>query len=227
MSPAPTLYSQGHQLRESGDRAIRPLHGGILCLDFINTASDHTGPAGKDDLSPGYATIVDWFWQAGVLTEDDTTRLLRAASKEPRDAAAVRKRAVALREALYDLVVALTTGREVSAASLDLFNQEHGAALRHGHFAVNGTFLAWEWPGGSQLERVLWPVCESAADLLGGERLRKMKQCEAPGCQAFFLDGSKNDSRRFCSAAACGTADRVRRFRERHKPGADAATLPD
>ncbi len=216
MAPAPTLYGRGHQLRESGNRTIRPLHGGILCLDFINTASDHTGLPAEDDLSPGYVNIVDWFWQAGVLTEDDAARLLRAASKEPREAAAVRKRAVALREALYAILLAVKSGGEPAADSLDLFNREHGAALGHGGLAPNGTSLAWQWQAGSQLDRMLWPVCESAAALLSGGQLVKVKQCAAPTCQAFFLDGSKNGSRRFCSAATCGTADRVRRFRERH-----------
>ncbi len=219
MAPAPTLYGRNHQLRESGNRATRPLRGGILCLDYTNTASDHLGLPGEDDLSPGYVNIVDWFRQAGVLTEDDAARLLRAAGKEPREAAAVRKRAIALREALYAIVLAFTSGAEPAADALDLFNREHGVALGHGGFVPNGTSLAWHWQGGSQLDRMLWPVCQSAAALLSGGQLVKVKQCEAQTCQAFFLDGSKNGSRRFCSATGCGTATRVRRFRERHNPG--------
>lgn len=198
---------------------MRPLYGGVLCLDYINTAADHTALPGEDDLSPGYVNIVDWSGQASILTEDDATRLLRAASKDPREAAAVRKRAIALREALYAIVLAFTSGGEPAADSLDLFNREHGVALPHGGFVPNGTSLAWQWRGGSHLDRMLWPVCESAAALLSSGQLAKVKQCEAPTCQAFFLDGSKNGSRRFCSAAGCGTATRVRRFRERHNSG--------
>lgn len=219
MAPAPTLYGRGHQLRETGNRATRQMYGGILCLDFLNTVSDHTGLPGEDDLSPGYVNIVDWFRQAGVLTEDDADRLLRAAGKEPREAAAVRKRAIALREALYAIVLAFRSGAEPAADALDLFNREHGAALGHGSFVPHGPSLGWQWQGGSLLDRMLWPACQSAAALLSGDQLAKVKQCEATDCQAFFLDGSKNGSRRFCSAAGCGTATRVRRFRERHNPG--------
>ena len=219
MAPAPTLYGKGHQLREAGRRPIRSRRGGHLCLDYLNTVSDHFSPTGEDDLSPGYVNVVDWFWQAGVLTDHDTARLVRAASKEPREAAAVRKRAIAFREALYAIVNALTLGGEPEKDSLDLFNKELRDANQHGWFAANGLHLAWQWRDEPRLDRILWPIGQSAVDLLTSERFRKVKQCEAEDCQAYFLDNSKNESRRFCSATRCGTADRVRRFRERHKSG--------
>lgn len=217
MAPAPTLYGKGHQLRASGNRPIRSLHGGHLCLDYLNTVSDHMTLTGDDDLSPGYVNVVDWFWQAGVLTEDDTARLLRAASREPREAAAVRKRVIAFRAALYAIVHALTLGGDPETDALDLFNSELRDANQHGYFAANGPHLAWRWQGEARLDRILWPIGQAAVDLLTSERIQKVKQCEAPACQAFFLDKSKNGSRRFCSAAGCGTTERVRRFRERHK----------
>jgi len=215
MAPAATLYSRGHQPREGDIRAIRPLVGGLLCLDYVNTTSDHAGRPLQDDLAPGYVNLVDWCRQAGVLDENDTRRLLRAASKEPREAAAVRKRALALREALDELVLALGTGRDPSPEALDTFNREHQQALAHGRFVPDAASLRWQWADGSHLDRPLWPVCQSAADLLTSEGLGKVRQCAALACQNLFLDGSKNGSRRYCSAATCGTADRVRRFRER------------
>lgn len=216
--PAPTLYGKAVLPRETNGRPLRPLRGGNLCLDFVNTTSDHADHTGDDDFSPGYVNLVDWCLHAGLLGKDEAARLLRVAGKEPREAAAVRRRASALREALFEIVRSLTSGGEPSPESLDLFNREHGEALRHGQFVPHGPGLEWRWQTGPHLDRMLWPLCQAAA-LLGGGQLAKVKQCEAPACQAFFLDGSKNGSRRFCSAAGCGTAIRVRRFRERHKPG--------
>lgn len=217
MSPAPTLYGRGHQPRETGARPIRPFAGGHIVLDYINTASDHTPAPGEDDLAPGYVNLVDWSRQAELLTDEDATRLRRSASKQPREAAAVRKRAIVLREALYTIVLALTSGEELLAESLDLFNLEHAAALGHGGYVATGSRLEWRWRGGLDLDRMLWPVCWSAAGLLSEGRLTKVRQCAAPQCQALFLDGSKNGSRRFCSASTCGTAVRVQRFRDRRK----------
>lgn len=217
--PAPTLYGKGDLPREVSRRQFRPLRGGNLCLDFVNTVSDHEAPPGDDDLSPGYVNVIDWCRHAGLFGEDEAARLPRTAGKEPREAAAVRKRVVTLRESLYEILVALTSGREPEAKSLDVLNQEHRDALGQGQFVPAGPNLQWHWPTGPNLDRLLWPICQSAALLLSGDQLARVKQCEAPACQAFFLDGSKNGSRRFCSAATCGTADRVRRFRERRKPG--------
>jgi predicted RNA-binding Zn ribbon-like protein len=218
MPTAPTLYGRGHQPRETGNRPIRPLRGGHLCLDFINTVSDHNGLPAEDDLSPGYVNLVEWARRAGALADEETTRLLRTASREPRDAAAVRKRAIALREALFGIVLALTAGEQPAAGALDLLDGELRDAARHGRFVPAGSRLTWQWATDAQLDRILWPVCEAAVSLLTGDGLDRVRQCEAPGCQGFFLDRSKNGSRRFCSTTRCGTADRVRRFRERQKP---------
>ncbi len=220
MAPAPTLYGKGQHPREPGSRLIRPLHGGHLGLDYLNTVSDHMSLTGDDDFSPGYVNVVEWCWQAGVLTDEDTARLLRAASKEPREAAAVRKRVIAFREALYAIVHTFTLDGEPATDSLDLFNNELRNANQYGYFAANGPHLAWQWRDEPRLDRILWPIGQSAVELLTSERLHKVKQCQAEHCQTYFLDNSKNGSRRFCSAAGCGTADRVRRFRERRKSNA-------
>lgn len=188
-----------------------------MCLDYVNTASDHSGHAAEDDLAPGYVNLVSWCAQSGVLDDDDARRLLRAAAKDPREAAAVRKRAAALRTALYEVVRALMNGASPAPEALDTFNREHHHALAFGDFVAEGPRLAWRWQDGPSLDRMLWPICHSAAQLLGGDDGASVRQCAAPACQNLFLDASKNGSRRYCSPATCGTADRVRRFRERRK----------
>ena len=216
MAPAPTLYGQGHQLRQSSQRTIKPLVGGVLVLDVLNTIDRHDG-AGYDYLAPGYANIVDWFARAGTLDPDDALRLLRKAQKEPREAATVRKRAAALREALAVIVSSMTMGQEVPAEALGTFNEESRHARANGTYIVSGGRLAWQWTQPHALDRVLWEVCRSATGLLGSERVARIRECAAPTCGSFFLDTSKNGSRQFCSASTCGTATRVRRFRERQK----------
>jgi predicted RNA-binding Zn ribbon-like protein len=48
----------------------------------------------------------------------------------------------------------------------------------------------------------------------------RVKVCANHDCQWSFYDESKNRSRRWCGAASCGTADKVRRFRARRRAAA-------
>ena len=62
------------------------------------------------------------------------------------------------------------------------------------------------------LARALWPVAFSAARLLEGADLERLKGCE--GCGRLFLDGSRNHSRRWCDMEGCGNRAKQRRWRE-------------
>jgi len=215
--PAPTLYGTGHERREASERGHRPLVGGALCLDFVNTASTHGNPAGGDELAPGYVNVVSWFRFAGAVDEPGATRLLRLAHKEPREAAAARKRIAALREALYGVTLSLAGGEPPDPNALALVNEETRRAFARRALVAGDDGLAWDWSEEIVLDRPLWPVCQSLADLLTGQRVSRIRQCAAPDCQALFVDASKNGSRRYCSTAGCGTAERVRRFRARQR----------
>jgi predicted RNA-binding Zn ribbon-like protein len=63
-----------------------------------------------------------------------------------------------------------------------------------------------------------WARAEIAASfvaLVSGGEPDRIKICANHECQWTFYDASKNRSRRWCGAASCGTADKVRRFRAR------------
>lgn len=78
--------------------------------------------------------------------------------------------------------------------------------------------------GGLVLEPVRpdwsWAVSEIAAsfvELVAHGDPSRIKVCANHECQWSFYDASKNRSRRWCGAASCGTADKVRRFRARRR----------
>jgi len=63
-----------------------------------------------------------------------------------------------------------------------------------------------------------WACAEIAAsfvELTADGDPDRIKVCANHECQWTFYDESKNRSRRWCGAASCGTADKVRRFRAR------------
>lgn len=72
----------------------------------------------------------------------------------------------------------------------------------------------WGWLADDPLlERRLWPIAFSAARLLEGPDLARLKAC--PGCGRLFLDASHNSSRRWCDMRSCGNRAKAARHRAR------------
>lgn len=212
-----TLYGRSHQHTAATEREFLPLIGGVACLDFVNTVDRHGATPRHDAFAPGYANLLAWFEQARLLDGDTATSLLRLARKQPREAVAVRKRAQSLRTAIRDLTVACITGATPSDDALAIFNSEVHRALGCGGFVPGDRVLSWRWTATPELDAPLWPIARSAAGLLSGDRLARVRECAGDGCSMLFVDETRNRSRRFCSASGCGNATRVRRFRERRE----------
>ena len=64
---------------------------------------------------------------------------------------------------------------------------------------------------------LLAPVLWSAADLLVGRQLARVRQCANPACGWLFLDDSKSGNRRWCSMSACGNRAKAHRHYQRQK----------
>ena len=67
--------------------------------------------------------------------------------------------------------------------------------------------------------QLLWPVAESACDLLCYADLALVKKCENPVCVLFFYDTTKNHSRRWCSMSVCGNRMKVAAHYQRLRKG--------
>jgi predicted RNA-binding Zn ribbon-like protein len=78
----------------------------------------------------------------------------------------------------------------------------------------------WDRSGdhrGIRLDSPLWPVAQSAAELLTSPMLGRVKVCAGEGCGWVFLDESRNGSRRWCDSRDCGNRERVRRYLARKR----------
>jgi len=201
------------------------LMGGRLCLDFVNTVSGKRLTAPIERLRE-YADLVSWAQQVGLVDGAGARRLLERAGQEPARAQRVLEGAVALREALFRLVVALTEGEPVAAEDLALLDAQRALALPHQHLAPaedgGGFALAWE-PVGERLEAPLWPVVRSAEELLTRpEERARVRLCEMThedGCGWVFLDETRNGRRRWCSMKDCGNRAKARRHYARQRKG--------
>lgn len=189
------------------------LESGRLCLDFADTAHWHASDQPTETLND-YADLVAWSQSVGLLTEGETRNLLDAAARHPADATATYERAIDLREAIYRTFSAVAANRLPAEADLDLINAALTEALAHLRVAVSGDGLTWEWTdAGGALDRMLWPVASSAADLLTSEELDRVGECaDDRGCGWLFIDMSKNRSRQWCGYSCANRAKAQRHY---------------
>jgi predicted RNA-binding Zn ribbon-like protein len=197
------------------------LLGGHLSLDFANTADWHASDQ-PEELLTSYAKFVSWSRQAGVLTEKQAKRLLREAADRPDEATAILKRAIALREATYEIFAAVAHEQSPQATDLATLNSALSEALARSQIAPMETGFGWQWAGEEDaLDRPLWSIARSAADLLTSDDLQRVGQCaDDRGCGWLFLDTSRNHSRRWCSIEDCGNRAKARRHYERKRSSA-------
>jgi len=195
----------------AGEHAF-DLSGGHLCLDFANTLSVQTG-----DHLRVYGDLVAWGRQAGALTLAQADRLLDAAARQPAAADAALARARRFRAAIYLLFAARAAGQEPATADLDALNAELARTLGKARIVRAADGFSWAWAAEDALDRVLWPVVRSAAELLTSDALPLVRECAASNCRWLFLDTTKNRSRQWCDMRVCGNRAKARRYHQRRR----------
>jgi len=195
---------------ESDPRNLK-LIGGSLCLDFTNTVdcrnSDHQG-----EILSTYPNLVIWSQHAKILTEDEAQALLRAATLHVTDAKIVLERAITMREALYRICSGIANRRPPAATDIEVLNAELSAAMAKMRLKPAAAANSWTYTfEGRELDRMLWPVIRSTAELLTSDKLDRICECQGDNCGWLFLDMSRNRSRRWCDMKDCGNRAKARR----------------
>ena len=190
--------------------------GGELCLDFANThGGSRVRP--KERLT-SYQDLLAWGSQAGILNDEDVRYLGRIAAEHPRKAEAALGDAVALREALFRIIAAVIARTPPAEGDLATLNAALPRALHHLRVAPRAAGCEWEWAGEEgALDRMLWPIARSAADLLVSSEVQRVRRCAGENCDWLFLDTTRNRSRRWCDMRTCGNRAKARRSYARKK----------
>jgi predicted RNA-binding Zn ribbon-like protein len=196
--------------------------GGALCLDFVNTLSDR--PVRRKEGLCSYGDLVEWGRQAGILTGEEARGLAAAVRRGPGAAGAALARAIALREALFRLFSAIAAGRHAGAGDVAAINDSLPRALSRLRVRSSRGAFHWRFEAGDRdLDRVLWPVVRSAAELLTSPELPRLRECASGSCSWIFVDRSRTHRRRWCDMKTCGNRAKARRhYRRRRRGGAPA-----
>jgi predicted RNA-binding Zn ribbon-like protein len=203
----------------SGEYAFEYV-GGRLCLDFANTVGGMRPDRPSEHLH-AYGDLVKWARGAGIVTGAQARRLAVAAERDPAAAEQALRRARALREAIYRAVEAAGRGVAPEESDLALLNRALGQAMSRRMLVRRRDGLALAWPDDDDLESPLWPVAQSAADLLASaEDLARVHMCgeaEQGNCSWLFLDETRAGTRRWCTMKDCGNRAKQRRHYHRHR----------
>src|SRR5262245_39010251 len=146
------------------------LVGGWLCLDFANTVGERnldTGTLRNEHLNT-FDDLVVWGGYTDILTDEQVQHLLDEAARRPTEAEAALHHAKSLRDAIFDIFSAPLYDNPIPAPSLEILNTNLSEVMIHSRLIEEheGHFV-WGWQEDkTALDRVLWDVVRSAADLL-------------------------------------------------------------
>lgn len=187
-----------------------------LCLEFANTADWHASAQPTESLL-SYHDLLTWAQANHLVSAEAQSVLARMAAEEPAAAAVVLAQAIALREAIYRIFVALAASATPVADDIACLNRTLAEALPYLQVQPGPQGYGWGWTTGTDtVAALLRPIALSAANLLTSAQVDRVKQCEDDrGCGFLFIDTSKNRSRRWCSMESCGNRAKVQRHRRR------------
>jgi len=151
-----------------------------------------------------YHDLLDWSLLAGVIEPRKAPSLARLAVDDPGAAAVIFNRAAALRESLYRIFQCSLKNSRPPDADTAALRHELTIARAHQSLILEGNRYTWAFcQTAASLDRVLWPIPLSAADLLTSAQPPKLNQCPGDDCGWLFLDTSRTTP---ANGAACGIA---------------------
>ena len=182
------------------------LDGGRPCLDFVNTIHDRFVPVPEDYLAtaPHYLA---WCLRLQLLNRREAEHITAAEI--------VMAEVRGFREHLHALLSARIEGAVAPAGALrecDRWLHQAWSSLSLDPASPDGV----SWPAAALDARLpLKRIALSALELLRTAKPHRLKRCASPdSCGWLFYDDSKGAQRRWCSMKACGTVEKMRRYRQ-------------
>jgi len=173
-----------------------------MALDFVNTISWRGTPRETDHIA-STPELLAWAAEAGLIGD---------AAPLSADPGALIARAHLLRRALrgvFEAAVAGSSGPDERAILLRIATDCLASA------ELTGIPARLRYKTGE--DAILGGLAWAAIELVGSDRIHRVKICQPEDCRWIFLDTSKNGSRRWCDMAACGTRAKVAQHRVRQR----------
>ena len=187
---------------------------GHSVLDLVNTLDWRFRETGSEELLNTYDDLLEFSEQSMLLTARQAQRLRRVSSPA---AAKTVQSTRDLREAISEILYAITDARTPPVDAIKKLDQHIQKAQAKRKLRWSRSRFDLSWPGAEpDAQLPLWLLAQSAADLLTGETMQRLRSCDNPECRWLFLDTSKNHTRRWCDMKICGNRMKARRFKAQH-----------
>ncbi|HEU5486611.1 MAG TPA: CGNR zinc finger domain-containing protein [Microlunatus sp.] len=187
------------------------LVGGQLALDLVNTIAWQRNPDRRADRLPDPARLAAWFVVAAQWHGVDAA--VRVSDLDGERGAQVLAAVRELRDACVTVLAAHVDGRSLCGRAMELLRTCYYESLAAAEVSARLPL--------QHEVRVRAPEhITSALGLAVGELLRRtdldrLRRCADEECGWFFLDVSRNRSRRWCDPGDCGNRNRVKAFAAR------------
>lgn len=190
--------------------------GGHPALDFCNTCAGRDGSGAREYLV-SYDHLALLAREAGLVDAAACARIRTLARRREADAGAVLAASLELREALFRICRSgdRRGDRELLAGRAEEAARAAELQIDAGRRAGRGPAARWSLP--TALELPLLAFARSAAGLLVADEASEIRTCPGRDCGWLFLDATGR--RRWCSMAACGNREKVRRHAARMRAG--------
>lgn len=202
--------------------------GGHLALDLVNTVEPRV--PGATDFREHLRHPVDllgWGLRAGLLGEAEADAVRAAWSTSPAAGPQALHAAHEIREATYDVLLAVLGIYRDASTQLDELAVRWSAATARSALTSAGPGRAVRLEVGTNPPTLVQDrLVTAAVDLLRTVEPRQIRTCplERGGCGWLFLDRSRNGSRRWCAMEDCGAQAKSRRLTARRRASRTATT---
>lgn len=169
--------------------------------------------ARPEETLGSYEALVAWARANAGLAPGVADALLTQARRHPHAADRALARVRELREALHLVFLAAAAGTTPPSDALERFAASLARAYRRARLVPIDGALTWAPAPADGLSWIGDDLARAAGRLAGSPRLARVRRCAADDCRWWFVDDTKNHSRRWCDMAICGNRAKLRRFR--------------
>jgi predicted RNA-binding Zn ribbon-like protein len=188
-----------------------------LALNFANTESGRGFPSHQNHFLEA-ANVVEWLRHAKALPVEETDWLQAHVAKRADPAGDLLATAVALRDAVHDIGMALGHRAKPPEAALASLSALHARCVAKAELAPGVASCRWQWSVRvSPVEAALGPIALAAVRLFTEGDFGRIRECGGHACGWLFYDRSKNNRRRWCEMEVCGNRAKQRRLAARRR----------
>jgi predicted RNA-binding Zn ribbon-like protein len=186
-----------------------------LAVEFANTLA-WRGSAPAESLRTA-SEVVAWLSANKAVQTGAIDNLTKWFDAHPTHAATFLRDAIEIREAIYRLLHSVASSSAPARDDLRRLNDALNEASPRASLERADDAFGWRIEAERTAPGILAPVLWSAADVLVGPDLARVRECANHRCLWLFLDDSKNGSRRWCSMQMCGNRAKAQRHYLRQK----------